>query len=154
MEKLKVKIVCEKPERVPKYATELSAGFDLYADSVILGQNTDPTGFQIQPNSRILIGTGVFIELPKGKALDIRTRSGTALKQGVFVLNSPGTVDADYRGEVGVILHNTTSETVQFKFGERIAQGVIIDYYQAEFEVVTELSDTVRGTGGFGHTGK
>lgn len=153
MEKIKIKIVSN---RVPVYATEGSAGFDLYADRVIKlfsGSETED-GFHIGPNSRILVGTGLFIELPIGKELDIRTRSGMALNQGVFVLNSPGTIDSDYRGEVGVILCNTNSFPVFFKFGERIAQGVIIDYHQAEFEVVESLSETDRGVGGFGHTGK
>ena len=158
MEKLLIKIVLKNGVATPKYATELSAGFDLTAYSVIPIPNQPAhithDGFSIPPQSRILVGTGLFIELPKGKVLDIRTRSGMALKEGVFVLNSPGTIDADYRGEIGVILYNTNVHPVFYKFGDRICQAVILDHYQAEFEVVESLSDTVRGDDGFGSSGK
>ena len=109
---------------------------------------------EIKPGGRCLIPTGLFIALPKGYEAQIRPRSGLALKQGLTVLNSPGTIDADYRGEIGIVLVNTSNQPVRIKDGERIAQMVIAKHETVEWEVVEELPSTERGEGGFGHTGK
>lgn len=108
---------------------------------------------EIKPGGRCLIPTGLFIALPKGYEAQIRPRSGLALKQGLTVLNSPGTIDADYRGEIGIVLVNTSNQPVRIKDGERIAQMVIAKHETVEWEVVEELPSTERGEGGFGHTG-
>ena len=108
---------------------------------------------EIKPGGRCLIPTGLFIALPKGYEAQIRPRSGLALKQGLTVLNSPGTIDADYRGEIGIVLVNTSNQPVQIKDGERIAQMVIAKHETIEWEIVEELPSTERGEGGFGHTG-
>ena len=108
---------------------------------------------EIKPGGRCLIPTGLFIALPKGYEAQIRPRSGLALKQGLTVLNSPGTIDADYRGEIGIVLVNTSNQPVRIKDGERIAQMVIAKHETIEWEIVEELPSTERGEGGFGHTG-
>ena len=144
-----VKIYNQSHNELPAYASEYSAGMDLRADlteSVVL-----------QPLERKLIPTGLFIELPADCEAQIRPRSGLALKHGVTVLNSPGTIDADYRGEIRVILINLSQESFEIQPGERIAQMVIARFQQVELVEVNaleELSDTERGTGGFGHSGK
>ncbi|MEY3738539.1 MAG: hypothetical protein RL034_353 [Bacteroidota bacterium] len=141
-----VKIVNESGNPLPAYATAGSAGMDLYAhlhSSVVLA-----------PLERKLIPTGLFIELPTGYEAQIRPRSGLALKQGITCLNSPGTIDADYRGEIGVILINLSNEIQVLSPGDRIAQMVIAPVMQISWEPVVELTATSRGTGGFGSTGK
>ncbi len=141
-----VKIVNESGNPLPAYATEGSAGMDLCAhihESVVL-----------EPLERRLIPTGLFIELPTGYEAQIRPRSGLALKQGITCLNSPGTIDADYRGEIGVILINLSNEMQVIKTGDRIAQMVIAPVTQISWEPATALTPTNRGAGGFGSTGK
>lgn len=143
---MKVKIVNKSQHSLPEYETVMSAGMDLRANiSEII---------TLKPLERKLISTGLFIELPEGYEAQIRPRSGFALKQGITVLNTPGTIDADYRGEIGVILANISNENVEIKNGDRICQMVINKVEMVELEQVDELSDTVRGAGGFGHTGK
>ncbi len=143
---MKVRIVNHSKHDVPAYETEGSAGMDLRA-------NLDAEVI-LKPLQRNLIATGLFIELPLGFEAQIRPRSGLAFKHGLTVLNSPGTIDADYRGEVKVLLVNLSNEDYVIKDGERIAQMVIAKHERAAFEVVSELNTTVRGAGGFGHTGK
>jgi dUTP pyrophosphatase len=141
-----VKIVNESGNPLPAYATEGSAGMDLCAhihESVVL-----------EPLERKLIPTGLFIELPTGYEAQVRPRSGLALKQGITCLNSPGTIDADYRGEIGVILINLSNEMQVIKTGDRIAQMVIAPVTQISWEPATALTPTNRGAGGFGSTGK
>lgn len=144
-----VKIYNKSGNALPAYASESAAGMDLRADlqeSVVL-----------QPLERKLIPTGLFIELPRDCEAQIRPRSGLALKHGITVLNSPGTIDADYRGEVCVILVNLSQEPFEIQPGERIAQMVIAKFLQADLQEVSTLSglsDTERGSGGFGHSGK
>jgi dUTP pyrophosphatase len=141
-----VKIVNESGNPLPAYATEGSAGMDLCAhihESVVL-----------EPLERKLIPTGLFIELPTGYEAQIRPRSGLALKQGITCLNSPGTIDADYRGELGVILINLSNEMQVIKTGDRIAQMVIAPVTQISWEPATALAPTNRGADGFGSTGK
>lgn len=129
-----------------KYATIDSAGMDLHAN--LDGELT------IKPLQRVLIPTGLYIELEKGYEAMVRPRSGMALKYGITVLNTPGTIDADYRGEVGVILVNLSNKDYTIRPGDRVAQMVVNKYESAEIEIVSELSDTQRGEGGFGHSGK
>lgn len=131
---------------MPEYATTHSAGLDLRA-------NLDED-VVIRPLQRVIIPTGLFIELPEGYEAQIRPRSGLAFKHGITVLNSPGTIDADYRGEIKVILINLSGEEFVVKNGERICQMVIAQYSKANWIAIDSLSDTVRGEGGFGHTGK
>ena len=143
---MKVSIVNKSKHELPKYATEMSAGMDLRAninETVIL-----------QPGERRLIPTGIHIGLPEGYEAQIRPRSGLAYKHGVTVLNSPGTIDADYIGDVGVILINHGNEPFPVNDGDRIAQMVIAQYTQVTWDEVDELTKTERGEGGFGHTGK
>ena len=130
---------------LPQYATEQSAGMDLRA-------NLDAP-ITLKPMERRLIPTGLHIALPKGYEAQVRPRSGLALKKGITVLNSPGTVDADYRGEVGVLLINLSQEDFVVNDGERIAQMVIARHEQGVFEAVEVLDETERGEGGYGHTG-
>ncbi|PLX24732.1 MAG: dUTP diphosphatase [Salinivirgaceae bacterium] len=142
---MKLKVVNKSPYDL-NYATVDSAGMDLHAniqDEMI-----------IKPLQRVLIPTGLFIELEKGYEAMVRPRSGMALKYGISVLNTPGTIDADYRGEVGVILVNLSNEDYSIKPGDRIAQMVINKYEKATIEFVDQLTDTERGEGGFGHSGK
>ncbi len=143
---MQVKIINKSENPLPAYATESSAGLDIRAnlkEPVTLGSL-----------ERTLIPTGLYMELPQGYEAQLRPRSGLALKQGITLLNSPGTIDADYRGEIGVIVVNLSKEPVTIENGERICQMVIAKYEQAKFVEVSELSDTERGAGGFGHTGK
>lgn len=143
---LQVKIVNKSRHPLPTYATPLSAGFDLRAELL--------SPVELKPLERALIPTGLFIELPPRFEAQIRPRSGLAFKQGITVLNSPGTIDADYRGEIKVLLVNLSNETHVINNGERIAQMVIGRHETAEWKVVDQLSDTERGEGGFGSTGK
>ena len=142
---MKVKVINRSKHDLPRYETSASAGIDLRA-------NLD-SPFSLQPLERTLIKTGLFLEIPEGFEAQVRPRSGFALKKGITVLNSPGTIDADYRGEIGVILVNLSKQPCVIEDGERIAQLVFAQVEQAEFNVVTELSDTDRGAGGFGSTG-
>ena len=140
-----VKIVNKSNNEIPQYATVQSAGVDLraFTDEPII----------LKPMERKLIHTGLYISLPAGYEAQVRPRSGLALKKGITVLNTPGTIDADYRGEIGVILINLSTEDFVIENGERIAQMVIASHEQANFQTVDELDETDRGTGGFGHTG-
>ena len=142
---IKIKIVNKGNQPLPEYATSQSAGVDLRA-------NIDEP-VELKSLSRALIPTGLYIALPEGYEAQIRPRSGLAIKKGITCLNTPGTIDADYRGEVGVILINLSAETFIVNPGERIAQMIINKFEQAEFELVEELDETERGEGGFGHTG-
>lgn len=141
----KVQIINRGHHALPAYATELSAGMDLRANL------SEP--IVLKPLQRCLVPTGLYMALPEGYEAQVRPRSGLALKKGITVLNSPGTIDADYRGEVGVILVNLSAEDFVIEDGERIAQMVIARYQQVEWEAVEVLSETERGAGGFGHTG-
>ena len=143
---MKVNIVNRSKHSLPEYATAFSAGMDLRANI------TEP--IILKSLERKLIPTGLFIELPAGYEAQIRPRSGLAIKKGITVLNSPGTIDADYRGEVCIILVNLSLEDFIVNDGERICQMVIASHVQAEWVEVKELGTTVRGAGGFGHTGK
>lgn len=143
---MKVKIVSRSAFELPKYETPLSAGMDVRAnltESIVL-----------KPLERAMVPTGLYVELPAGYELQVRPRSGLAAKHGITVLNSPGTVDADYRGELKAILVNLSSEPFEIKPGERIAQYVVARHERVEWEVVEALSETERGAGGFGSTGK
>ena len=141
---MKIKIINKSENPLPKFQTELSAGMDLSAH---LTEN-----ITLKSLERKLIPTGLFLELPAGFEAQIRPRSGLAIKNGISVLNSPGTIDADYRGEIGVILVNLSNEEFTVKNGDRIAQMVIAKYETASFFEVEELTETTRGTGGFGST--
>lgn len=143
---MNIKIINKSDNALPAYETEHSAGMDLRAFL--------PETILLQPMQRQLIPTGLFIELPVGYEAQIRPRSGLALKHGITVLNSPGTIDADYRGEIKVLLINFGNETFEIKKGERIAQMVISQHTTAEFVLVETLSETNRGEGGYGSTGK
>lgn len=140
-----VKVINKSNNKLPEYATSMSAGFDLRANL------EEPV--TLKAGDRILIGTGLFIALEPGYEAQVRPRSGLALKKGITVLNAPGTIDADYRGEVGVILYNTSKEDFIIEPGERIAQMVIAKYEQISWEQVEVLDETERGDGGYGHTG-
>lgn len=142
---MKVQIINKSKHSLPQYATSSSAGMDLRAnlDSPIV----------LKPLQRCLVPTGLYIALPEGFEAQIRPRSGLALKKGITLLNTPGTIDADYRGEIGVIVINLSAEDFIIEDGERIAQMVIARYEQAEWQEVEVLEDTERGAGGFGHTG-
>jgi dUTP pyrophosphatase len=142
---VKIKVVNKGRQQLPAYATSQSAGMDLRA-------NID-SPITLHPMERRIVPTGLYIALPPGYEAQVRPRSGLALKHGITVLNSPGTIDADYRGEIGVLLINLSNEDFIITEGERIAQMVIARHEQGEFEVVTELDDTERGAGGYGHTG-
>ncbi len=143
---MKIQVINKSKHPLPKYATSLSAGMDLRA-------NIDAP-IVLKPLQRCLVPTGIFMALPEGYEAQVRPRSGLAIKKGISVLNSPGTIDADYRGEVCVILVNLSSEEFVIEDGERIAQMVIARYEQAEWQDVDVLEETERGAGGFGHTGK
>ncbi len=144
--KMKVKIVNKSKHSLPEYSTPLSAGMDLRAN---LEQP-----IVIKTLERALIPTGIYIELPENHEAQIRPRSGIALKKGISVLNTPGTIDADYRGEIGVILINLSNEEVIIADGERICQMIIAKHEKVEWKEVKNLVETKRGDGGFGHTGK
>lgn len=140
-----VKIINKSNNPLPKYSTEFSAGMDICANL------TDD--LIIKPLQRVLVPTGLFIELPVGYEAQIRPRSGLAIKSGITVLNTPGTIDCDYRGEVKVILINLSDQDFTVHNGDRICQMVIAKYEQVELQQVEVLSDSVRADGGFGHTG-
>lgn len=142
---MKIQIINKSKHALPQYATALSAGMDLRA-------NID-THILLKPMQRKLVPTGLYIALPEGFEAQIRPRSGLALKKGITLLNTPGTIDADYRGEIGVIVVNLSEEDFIIEDGERIAQMVIARYEKAEWEEVEVLGETERGDGGFGHTG-
>lgn len=141
---MKIKIINKSQHPLPKYQTALSAGMDLYA-------NLDES-LTLKSLERKLIPTGLFLELPKGSEAQVRPRSGLSIKNGITVLNAPGTIDADYRGEIGVILVNLSTENFTINNGDRIAQMVIAKYETAEWQEVSEINETARGTGGFGST--
>jgi len=143
---MEIKIVNKSNNELPAYSTQLSAGMDLRAFL--------PGHVVLKPLERKLIPTGLFVEIPAGFEAQIRPRSGLALKKGITVLNSPGTIDADYRGEVGIILINLSSEDFVIESGERICQMIIASHETVQWNLVEELEETVRGEGGFGHTGK
>ncbi len=142
---IRIPVVNSGHQKLPAYATSMSAGLDLRA-------NLDEP-IVLHPMERRLIPTGLHIALPEGYEAQVRPRSGLALKHGLTVLNSPGTIDADYRGEIGVVLINLSTEDFEINDGERIAQMVIARHEQGEFVVVEELDQTERGEGGYGHTG-
>jgi dUTP pyrophosphatase len=143
---VKVKIINKSSYSLPSYKTEYSAGMDLHADLA------EP--IQLGSLERQLIPTGLFIELPEGTEAQIRPRSGLALKTGLTVLNSPGTIDADYRGELKILLVNVSATNATIEPGDRIAQIVVARYEKVEWSEEEKLSDTERGVGGYGHTGK
>ena len=143
---MKIKVINKSKHQLPEYSTEASAGMDLRANL--------ETDIILNSLERCMVPTGLFLEIPVGYEAQIRPRSGLAIKKGITSLNSPGTIDADYRGEVCVILVNLSNEAFVIKDGERICQMVIARYEKAEWESVETLMDSVRGTGGFGHTGK
>ena len=143
---MKVRIVNRSRNALPLYQTPLSAGMDVRAD---LEQSVT-----LAPLGRAMIPTGLYVELPEGYEMQVRPRSGLAAKHGITVLNSPGTIDADYRGEIRIILVNLSSEDFTIEPGERIAQLVVARHEQVEWEPVEELGTTERGAGGFGSTGR
>ena len=145
MEELIIKIINQSNNEIPSYSTKESAGMDIRAN---INEQT-----VLKPLERSLIKTGLFIELPKGYEAQIRPRSGMALKKGITVLNTPGTIDADYRGEIGVILVNLSNEEHRINHGDRIAQMVIAKVEQPLLHEVNTLNDSERGSGGFGSTG-
>ncbi len=142
---MKVKIINKSKHENPGYSTQHCAGLDLRADLI--------QSLIIKPFERVLVKTGLFIEIPVGYEAQIRPRSGLALKKGITVLNSPGTIDSDYRGEIGVILINLSNEEVIIEDGERICQMIFAKYEHVEFINVDHITQTNRGDGGFGHTG-
>ena len=143
---MKVKVINRSENSLPEYGTAHAAGLDLRAKLNM--------PMVLEPLKRALVPTGLFLELPVGYEAQVRPRSGLAIKHGITVLNSPGTIDADYRGEVMVILVNLSDEAFTINHGERIAQLVMAKHEQIEWETVSELEETARGAGGFGHTGK
>ena len=143
---MKIRIINKSRHKLPEYTTERSAGADLRA-------NIDQE-IVMEPLARVLVNTGLFLEIPAGYEAQIRPRSGLAIKHGITVLNSPGTIDADYRGEVCVILVNLSADKFVIKDGERICQMIVSRHEKAEWIETDELEDTQRGAGGFGHTGK
>ena len=142
---IKIKLVNHSNNEIPEFATEGSAGVDLraYLDKPVI----------LKPLERTMVPTGLFIELPKGHEAQIRPRSGLAAKSGITVLNSPGTIDSDYRGEIKVILVNLSNNEFEINNGDRVCQMVVHKYETFSWEHVGELNETVRGKGGFGHTG-
>jgi dUTP pyrophosphatase len=143
---MKIKVINHSRHELPHYETLQSAGLDLRA-------NVD-SPVTLKPMERKLVPTGLYIELPEGYEAQIRPRSGLALKHGISLLNTPGTIDADYRGEIGVIMVNLSNEEFQVNDGDRIAQMVVSRFEQVDWEPVEQLADSERGAGGFGHTGK
>ena len=143
---MNVQVINKSKHALPAYATELSAGMDIRANL------NEP--ITLAPLQRCLVPTGLYISLPKGFEAQVRPRSGLAIKKGVTVLNSPGTIDADYRGEICIILVNLSADPFVIEDGERIAQMVIARHEQVAWEQVETLDDTERGAGGFGHTGR
>ena len=142
---MEIKVINKGRQPLPEYATPLSAGLDLRA-------NID-VPVTLHPMERRLIGTGLYMAFPPGFEAQVRPRSGLALKHGITVLNTPGTIDADYRGEIKVLLVNLSNEPFVINEGERIAQMVVAKHEQANFTLVSELDETERGDGGYGHTG-
>ncbi|HNW71983.1 MAG TPA: dUTP diphosphatase [Bacteroidales bacterium] len=142
---MKIRIVSHSRHALPSYETGASAGMDLRAslDAPVL----------LKPMERALVPTGLFVEIPEGYEAQIRPRSGLAIKHGITVLNTPGTIDADYRGEVRIILVNLSKEDFTITDGERIAQMIVAAHEKVDWEPVVELAETARGAGGFGHTG-
>ena len=140
---MKVQIINKSTNSLPKYQTEGSAGMDLCANDTI----------SIPPGGRRVIPTGIHIQLPEGYEAQVRPRSGMSLKQGITVLNAPGTIDSDFTGDIGVILHNVSNVGVTIFKGDRIAQMVVAKYEKVTWEETGELAETERGAGGFGHTG-
>lgn len=163
---MNIEIVTEENVEVPKYATEGSSGFDLICNKVLKlykgNKEVDLTSkfinslkqgyLFLRAGERVLLGTGLKMSVPEGYELQIRSRSGSSLKRGIVVGNSPGTVDSDYRGEIGIILINTTPYLCKIELGEALAQGVICPIEKVSFKQVDNLSETQRGEGGFGHT--
>lgn len=143
---MKIKIVNKSQHPLPEYATALAAGMDLRAN---LEQP-----IVLKPLERTLVPTGIYLQLPEGYEAQIRPRSGLAIKHGIGIVNSPGTIDADYRGEIRVILVNLSNEDFTIQDGERVCQMVIAQHARVEWENVESLDETQRGAGGFGHTGK
>jgi len=141
-----IRIVNKSKHPLPAYATALAAGMDLRA-------NIDEP-LMLKPLERILVPTGLYLQLPEGYEAQLRPRSGLALRHGITLLNSPGTIDADYRGEIGVILVNLSNEPFTIQDGERICQMVVAQHSRIDWEPVASLNETGRGDGGFGHTGK
>jgi dUTP pyrophosphatase len=146
MSRIRVRIINQSPNALPEYATEGSAGMDIRAHL--------PAPLVLKPLERQLVPTGLFIELPQGYEAQVRPRSGLAIKHGITCLNSPGTVDSDYRGEIKVILINLSSEEQTLHPGERIAQMVIAPVQQVSWEPVDVIGETARAAGGFGHSGR
>jgi dUTP pyrophosphatase len=143
---MKIKVINKSRHKLPEYSTEASAGMDLRANL--------ENDMVLNPLERCMVPTGLFIEIPVGFEAQIRPRSGLAIKKGITVLNSPGTIDADYRGEVCIILVNLSNEAFVIKDGERICQLVVAKHEKVEWESVDILMESNRGAGGFGHTGK
>jgi dUTP pyrophosphatase len=143
---MRIKVINKSKHPLPQYSTEASSGMDLRANL--------ENDVLLKPLERIMVPTGLFLEIPFGYEAQIRPRSGLAIKNGITILNSPGTIDADYRGEVCIILVNLSKENFVIKDGERICQMVISKHEKAEWISVENLLDTERGIGGFGHTGK
>ena len=146
MEKIKVGITIDDNVKVPEYMTEGSAGLDISANI--------KEEIELKSLERYLVPTGIKLEIPVGFEIQVRPRSGLAYKHGITVLNTPGTIDSDYRGEVKVLLINLSNETYKIQPKERIGQLILSKIYHSDFKVVDELSETIRGEGGFGHTGK
>lgn len=144
--KMKIRIINKSNNPIPKYETSQAAGMDVRA---FLSEGP----VTLAPGKRVLIPTGLYIQLPDGYECQVRPRSGLAIKKGITVLNSPGTIDADYRGEIGIILINHGSETFTISSGDRVAQLVIKEYTQVDWEEVSELDATERGEGAYSHTG-
>jgi len=143
---MQINIINQSTNPLPTYATTGSSGLDIRANL--------NTPIVIEPFNRVLVPTGLFVEIPQGFEAQIRPRSGLAIKQGITCLNTPGTIDADYRGEIQIILINLSKETATIHHGDRIAQMVIARHERAEWNVVEELQSTERGAGGFGSTGR
>ena len=146
MEKIKVGITVENNVEIPKYMTEGAAGIDVSANI--------EKEIELKPLERYLVPTGIKLEIPEGFEIQVRPRSGLAFKHGITVLNTPGTIDSDYRGEVKVLLINLSNEIYKIQPNERIGQLILSKVYKLDFEVKDGLSETKRGDGGFGHTGK
>jgi len=142
---VKIKVINRSKHPLPSYQTKASAGVDIRA-------NIDES-IELSPLARVLIPTGLFLEIPPGYECQVRPRSGLALKQGLTLLNTPGTIDSDYRGEIGVIIINLSAESQTINDGDRIAQLVFAQYQQVEFNEVEQLTPTTRSVGGFGSTG-
>ena len=143
---MKIKIVNKSRHPLPSYSTLFSAGMDLRAHL------DEP--ITLMPGARVLVPTGLYVSIPKGYEAQIRPRSGLALKKGISLLNTPGTIDADYRGEIGIIVVNHSQEDFVISDGERVAQMVVARYETVEWEPCDSLDETARGAGGFGHTGQ